>query len=136
MNYYNLIHIANMQQWLTIANAWLNKIIENCVAGFYWWNMDKIIRGNCNWKGPYRKMSHEVYFRCLNGSSIHISPQLVHQNSNVIALLEPKGCVPLDCVLLSSKLSYTCLQCNKEATAEVFLNIFTLIFKNILWNNC
>ncbi|EFO23180.2 hypothetical protein LOAG_05307 [Loa loa] len=56
--------------------------------------------------------------KCLNGSSIYISPQLVHQNSNVIALLEPKGCVPLDCVILSSKLSYTCLQCCKEATAE------------------
>lgn len=56
--------------------------------------------------------------KCLNGSSIHISPQLVHQNSNVIALLEPKGCIPVDCVLLSSKLSYTCLQCSKEATVE------------------
>ncbi|VDK82067.1 unnamed protein product, partial [Onchocerca ochengi] len=56
--------------------------------------------------------------KCLNGFSIRISPQFVHQNSNVIALLEPKGCVPLDCVLLSSKLSYTCLHCNKEATAE------------------
>ncbi|VBB32327.1 unnamed protein product, partial [Acanthocheilonema viteae] len=55
---------------------------------------------------------------CLNGFSIRISPQLVHQNSNVMALLEPKGCVPLDCVLLSSKLSYICLQCGKEATAE------------------
>ncbi|VDK74751.1 unnamed protein product [Litomosoides sigmodontis] len=56
--------------------------------------------------------------KCLNGCSIYISPQLVHQNSNVIALLEPKGCVPVDCVLLSSKLSYVCLQCSKEAIAE------------------
>ncbi|KAM3716660.1 Uncharacterized protein ACO02O_00806 [Dirofilaria immitis] len=56
--------------------------------------------------------------KCLNGSSIRISPQLVHRNSNVIAFLEPKGCIPLDCVLLSSKLSYTCLHCGKEASAE------------------
>ncbi|VDO74444.1 unnamed protein product [Onchocerca flexuosa] len=65
--------------------------------------------------------------KCSNGFSIRISPQFVHQNSNVIALLEPKGCVPLDCVLLSSKLSYTCLHCNKETTAEVSFGIFIFV---------
>ncbi|CAG9537272.1 unnamed protein product [Cercopithifilaria johnstoni] len=65
-----------------------------------------------------KQLSSSHCQKCSNGFSVHISPQLVHQNSNVIALLEPKGCIPLDCVLLSSKLSYTCLQCNKEAAVE------------------
>uniref|UniRef100_A0A0R3RPI5 C3H1-type domain-containing protein n=1 Tax=Elaeophora elaphi TaxID=1147741 RepID=A0A0R3RPI5_9BILA len=65
-----------------------------------------------------KQLSVSYCTKCSNGFSIHTSPQLVHQNSNVIAFLEPKGCLPIDCVLLSSKLSYTCLQCSKEATAE------------------
>lgn len=65
------------------------------------------------------KKSNQL-IRCSNGYSIIVSSQLVHENSSVIAFLEPKGCIPVDCVLLSSKLAYTCLWCTEEAAIEVF----------------
>uniref|UniRef100_A0A915PEZ5 C3H1-type domain-containing protein n=1 Tax=Setaria digitata TaxID=48799 RepID=A0A915PEZ5_9BILA len=65
-----------------------------------------------------KQLSASYCLKCSNGYSIHIFPQHIHQNSNVIALLEAKGCLPLDCVLLSSKLAYVCMQCNKDATVE------------------
>uniref|UniRef100_A0A915ANF9 Uncharacterized protein n=2 Tax=Parascaris univalens TaxID=6257 RepID=A0A915ANF9_PARUN len=56
--------------------------------------------------------------RCANGQSILMQSTLVHENSNIIARLEPKGCRPVDCVLLSSSFRFVCLNCNREATAE------------------
>ncbi|KHN75429.1 Uncharacterized protein C18H10.09 [Toxocara canis] len=56
--------------------------------------------------------------RCSNRQSIYMKPELVHENSNVIARLDPKGCRPVDCVLLSSSFRFVCLNCNREATAE------------------
>uniref|UniRef100_A0A0M3I3Y0 C3H1-type domain-containing protein n=1 Tax=Ascaris lumbricoides TaxID=6252 RepID=A0A0M3I3Y0_ASCLU len=56
--------------------------------------------------------------RCSNRQSIFMQSALVHENSNVIAQLDPKGCRPVDCVLLSSSFRFVCLNCNREATAE------------------
>lgn len=56
--------------------------------------------------------------KCQNRQSVRMESELVHEHSNVIARLEPKGCRPVDCVLLSSKLRFVCLSCNREADAE------------------
>lgn len=56
--------------------------------------------------------------KCSNGQSVFMKSELVHENSNVLARLEPKGCRPVDCILLSSSLQFTCLNCNREASVE------------------
>ncbi|VDN06684.1 unnamed protein product, partial [Thelazia callipaeda] len=56
--------------------------------------------------------------KCSNRYSIFMSSQIVHENSNVIALLELDGCIPVDCVLPSSKFNYACLKCNNECSTE------------------
>ncbi|CAJ0605481.1 unnamed protein product [Cylicocyclus nassatus] len=60
---------------------------------------------------------HSVGWRCKRcqlAQSIRLRPQLVHENSSITALLEARGCRPLDCILQQSQLRFTCLACNKE----------------------
>lgn len=57
--------------------------------------------------------------RCSTGQSIKFDSLLAHQNSNLVGKILPKGCRPVDCVLLNSKLRFSCLACNKEGDVEV-----------------
>ncbi|RCN49295.1 hypothetical protein ANCCAN_04545 [Ancylostoma caninum] len=52
--------------------------------------------------------------RCQIAQSLRLRPELVHENSSVMALLDARGCRPLDCILQQSQLKFVCLACGKE----------------------
>ncbi|KAK6734829.1 hypothetical protein RB195_018176 [Necator americanus] len=52
--------------------------------------------------------------RCQIAQSIRLRPELVHENSSVMALLDARGCRPLDCILQQSQLKFVCLGCGRE----------------------
>ncbi|KAL6736924.1 hypothetical protein Aduo_007224 [Ancylostoma duodenale] len=52
--------------------------------------------------------------RCQIAQSLRLRPELVHGNSSVMALLDARGCKPLDCILQQSQLKFVCLACVKE----------------------
>uniref|UniRef100_A0A0N5AG60 C3H1-type domain-containing protein n=1 Tax=Syphacia muris TaxID=451379 RepID=A0A0N5AG60_9BILA len=56
--------------------------------------------------------------QCKNRQTITFEPKIVHEFSNVIGILDVKGCRPVDCILLSSTVTITCLKCNTEAIIE------------------
>lgn len=63
-------------------------------------------------------------------------PKLVHEFSNVIAILEPKGCRPVDCVLTSSSLRFVCLNCDKMAITEVLKLLECFFFLILSFLQC
>ncbi|CAJ0960396.1 unnamed protein product, partial [Mesorhabditis belari] len=57
----------------------------------------------------YRRCS-----RCNAAYSVRFRPEIAHENSNILAQCDARGCRPIDCVLLNSKLKFVCFACNKE----------------------
>ncbi|KHJ80899.1 hypothetical protein OESDEN_19421 [Oesophagostomum dentatum] len=57
--------------------------------------------------------------RCQLAQSLRLRPELVHENSPITALLEARGCRPLDCILQQSQLRFVCLDCGKEDDVQV-----------------
>ncbi|KJH46532.1 hypothetical protein DICVIV_07400 [Dictyocaulus viviparus] len=70
---------------------------------------------------PYRWQCN----RCCITQSMRLQPQLVHEHSTTVALLEARGCRPLDCILRDSLLKFVCLTCQKEEEVQQ-LNYGTL----------
>ncbi|CAI4232677.1 unnamed protein product [Auanema sp. JU1783] len=56
--------------------------------------------------------------KCSTFLSLKLVPQIVHEQSNVIARMEARGCIQFDCILKDSKMDYTCFFCNKEDTVQ------------------
>uniref|UniRef100_A0AC34G0F3 Uncharacterized protein n=1 Tax=Panagrolaimus sp. ES5 TaxID=591445 RepID=A0AC34G0F3_9BILA len=56
--------------------------------------------------------------KCSTVQSIKFESVLGHQNSNIFGHVYPKGCRPVDCILLSSKLKIACMNCSKDFTVE------------------
>lgn len=50
---------------------------------------------------------------------LRLRPELVHENSSVMALLDARGCRPLDCILQQSQLRFVCLACGKKDEVQV-----------------
>jgi hypothetical protein len=56
--------------------------------------------------------------KCSTVQGIKFESVLGHQNSNIFGHIYPKGCRPVDCILLSSKLNIACMNCSKDFTVD------------------